>query len=691
MYLKYLLSTITLIFQVLSQDLNNAIRFQPIPSNLNLNNYNNYDVISQGDFNNDKYMDLILINKKELELKLLLFNSKSKIYEEATGFDIKSEKKILNIMAADWNYDGLLDILMVTENDDKKELELKIILNNHGTGFVEESINLPNSNLIQPFIFDYNGDMKPDLLGYLPNNNQQEEPELVVWLNKAMEEYGKENIQNKENLFEVIKLNKFTLKPKKDNENKIKQEEDKDKEDKDKEMCLFSSPHSNGFIDMDGDCLADLFIVCEEKDSSKKYQIWKNQVTMNDNEASFKLIKSDKLPKNINMIKFSDTLGQGNLDLIYFICDKENCKIKIIYNQQMKLCNLYITTNCRSQENMCIEDENFKLDFNNNNDSNNFEIDIQNIYEQHQDIYPYLKGYNFIKSKTLNYPISINIGDYNLDGYPDLLLILKNKKEETQPIILQSFPCDNKHCNEQQINLNRRYYLPPFKYKNPLLIKDQSIIKVDWFDFFEDGTFDLLLTSIDKSDNLHLTTLVNIYPNDAFFLKTIVSNGVCSNTCEFNQSISPYGVNMIGASIKFTVVDTNGNTRGNMVTQLSQSAYRMSGNPYNLIGLGRTNNYLQMLMVGSSRNRQKKYYTSWSGVIPNSQLIILPYQTDQSTDSWTRVLFINPSQYAKFVLLALIISMAILTILVLLLNWHERREDEKDRKKAIHHINFDAL
>ncbi|CAG8809807.1 20433_t:CDS:2, partial [Dentiscutata erythropus] len=87
------------------------------------------------------------------------------------------------------------------------------------------------------------------------------------------------------------------------------------------------------------------------------------------------------------------------------------------------------------------------------------------------------------------------------------------------------------------------------------------------------------------------------------------------------------------------------------------------------------------------------YYTSFSGVIPNSQLIIVPYQPPSVFDpsTWSLELFIHPGDWIPWVLLVLIISTIVMAIIVVILNWMEKREDELERKKASHMIHFGAL
>lgn len=58
---------------------------------------------------------------------------------------------------------------------------------------------------------------------------------------------------------------------------------------------------------------------------------------------------------------------------------------------------------------------------------------------------------------------------------------------------------------------------------------------------------------------------------------------------------------------------------------------------------------------------------------------------------WEVELYIQPGDYVPWVLALLIAAACILGIVVAVLYWMEKREDEMERRKALHIINFDAL
>jgi integrin alpha FG-GAP repeat containing protein 1 len=182
------------------------------------------------------------------------------------------------------------------------------------------------------------------------------------------------------------------------------------------------------------------------------------------------------------------------------------------------------------------------------------------------------------------------------------------------------------------------------------------------------------------------------------------------------------GVNVPGGSNKFTVLDTLGHRvaqqgkAGSLylitVPQLPQSSYHALGTPYSYIGLGRTNNYVevgleyhseaQQLFVGASL--YPPYHTTYlESLIPNSQVLINPPHPDTFLNltlhkrdltrpiEWKSQLYLKPGDWVPIVAAAVFGTVIILGFVVFGLGQREKREDEKERRQALHAINFQAL
>jgi integrin alpha FG-GAP repeat containing protein 1 len=141
------------------------------------------------------------------------------------------------------------------------------------------------------------------------------------------------------------------------------------------------------------------------------------------------------------------------------------------------------------------------------------------------------------------------------------------------------------------------------------------------------------------------------------------------------------------------------------VGQLPQVGYQALLTPYSYFGLGRTNNYIENLFVGSTKHTEE-HYINMEGVIPNSKVVIIP--PIEAGGSWRKELYLRPGEWIPWVTLTMVVTTIILAITVFVLHMNEKvcfvfngrdmassdfqqRADELERRKASHHINFDAL
>ncbi|XP_038387067.1 T-cell immunomodulatory protein isoform X5 [Canis lupus familiaris] len=196
-------------------------------------------------------------------------------------------------------------------------------------------------------------------------------------------------------------------------------------------------------------------------------------------------------------------------------------------------------------------------------------------------------------------PITLHIGDYNMDGYPDALAILKNTSgSNQQAFLLENVPCNNASC-EGAHRMFRVYW----ELMDLNQIRDAMV--ATFFDIYEDGILDIVVLSKGYTKNdFAIHTLKNNFEADAYFVKVIVLSGLCSNDCP--RKITPFGVNQPGPYIMYTTVDANGYLKNGSAGQLSQSAHLALQLPYNVLGLGRSANFLDHLYVGIPRPSGEK-------------------------------------------------------------------------------------
>ncbi|CAJ0968416.1 unnamed protein product [Ranitomeya imitator] len=112
---------------------------------------------------------------------------------------------------------------------------------------------------------------------------------------------------------------------------------------------------------------------------------------------------------------------------------------------------------------------------------------------------------------------------------------------------------------------------------------------------------------------------------------------------------------------------------------MSQSAHTALQLPYNVLGLGRSANFLDHLYVGIPRPPGEKQIRrqEWTAIIPNSQLIVIPYP-HQNPKSWSAKLYLTPSNIVLLTAIALIGVCVFILAIIGILHWQEKKADDRE-------------
>ncbi|KAK1216969.1 hypothetical protein PQX77_020372 [Marasmius sp. AFHP31] len=591
-------------------------------------------------------------------LSVFLWNHDGFKYDKSGSF--KHTNDVYNVVPGDFRRTGKLDLLVMSRSQTSGPLDLSLYPALPEGGF-DNVISIPSSSLSQPIPIDLNGDMKIDLLGMTPES-QRGRAQFQGW----------ENVWNASQARSpLFKLSDAPFHGK---------------------QCTLANPHSNAVIDLNGDCLADVFLVCDDGRGGKYFQIW-----INNKSDGFTLAQEHPLPAGTQQISLADMDRDGTIDLVFPTCRSvtsssgvgNDCSINIAYNKQLPLCSadalLKGAKKCRSPEDLCIADPDFKFDLSSGSDLF-VSIPLSSILPSSPP--PGLLVEDTTVSPSI--PLAIKLGDANLDGFTDILLIAVNQRGQV-PKLIYSAPCGGNGVKGCEAPHAKRGWQVAIKGVQSLeAIKDAR--GVSFLDMDEDGTSDIMVQRTGKEGQGNIMFVQNNFYYDAFFLKAIVLNGACGNgLCytEDGDSFNPLGVSFTGASYKYTVLDTSGRRSAAQIAQLPQTSYQSLQCPYAFFGLGRTNNYIENLFVGATVH-QDEHWIDIEGVIPNSKLVIRPGNEKEGT-GWKRELFLRPGEWISWVLVTMVVGMALLAVIVLVLHLNEKREDELERRRASHHINFDAL
>lgn len=408
-------------------------------------------------------------------------------------------------------------------------------------------------------------------------------------------------------------------------------------------------PHSHAFIDLTEDFTADLFLTTLSSSSTFQFEIWENL------DGNFSLNTVIKKPENMMVVgqsAFADFDGDGHMDHLLPGCEDKNCQKSTIYL-------------VRSGTKQWIP---VLQDFSNKGTVWGF---VPFVPEQ--------------RPTEIPIPITLHIGDYNMDGYPDALAILKNTSgSNQQAFLLENVPCNNASCEKAH-----RMFKVYWDLSDLNQIKDALV--ATFFDIYEDGILDIVVLSKGyKTNDFAIHTLKNNFEADAYFVKVIVLSGLCSNDCP--RKITPFGVNQPGPYIMYTTVDANGYLKNGSAGQLSQSAHLALQLPYNVLGLGRSANFLDHLYVGIPRPSGEKSIRKqeWTAIIPNSQLIVIPYPHSVPR-SWSAKLYLTPSNIVLLTAIALIGVCVFILAIIGILHWQEKKADDREKRQEAHRFHFDAM
>lgn len=409
-------------------------------------------------------------------------------------------------------------------------------------------------------------------------------------------------------------------------------------------------PQSSAFVDMNGDLNADLCVL-SEINGKPQLEIW-HRTTGEPNFVFFQNIPL--MPEGMKMYgqaSFVDLDGNGVIDMLIPVCKDELCTqsfISVMHKigdkYQWALLPISFTS-----------------------------LDM---------IWGFFPN---TKSPGINYNTNtLRMGDFNLDGYPDILTVIQNttKGNMTQrAVMLYNVPCQGSQCGgfsrTFQISWGTSFHG----------IKEKGLLPA-FYDYHENGILDVIVTTQTEDKNYKIHLWQHTFTEDACFLKVMVLSGLCYNNCPLNKE--PYGVNQPGPVVKYNTLDNNGDPQTGTACQLTQSSHFSLQLPFSIFGLGQTPNFVDELKAGIPTQEKKTKTKTFKSIIPNSQIVIIPYPINDPS-SWSNKLFVTPSRLVLLTGAALLGTCGFIAGIVGILHWREKVEDKKEKLQEAHKFHFDAM
>uniref|UniRef100_A0A4W5MNS7 Integrin alpha FG-GAP repeat containing 1 n=1 Tax=Hucho hucho TaxID=62062 RepID=A0A4W5MNS7_9TELE len=365
-------------------------------------------------------------------------------------------------------------------------------------------------------------------------------------------------------------------------------------------------PHSNAFIDLNKDFTADLFLTTQDE-NGLGFETWINK------DGNFTKTQPGSIPVNVKKVGqscFADFDGDGFQDHLLPVCLDDACHRSAIYLSKPG------------------EPE---------------WVPVLTDFQRRETLWGFVPPQTTPPAGELN-PITLHLGDYNMDGFPDALVILRNTSGSgQQAFLLENVPCDNASCKDVG-----RMFRVHWDQSDLGAIPGAAI--ATFFDIYEDGILDMIVLSKEEGkEGFVIHALKNNFEADAYFVKVIAG-------------------------------------------QLSQSAHLSLQLPYTVLGLGRSANFLDHLYVGIPRPLGDKDVRKqeWTAIIPNSQLIVIPYPHNEPR-SWSAKLYLTPSNIVLLTAIALIGVCVFILVIIGILHWQEKKADDREKRQEAHRFHFDAM
>ena len=444
----------------------------------------------------------------------------------------------------------------------------------------------------------------------------------------------------------------------------------------DKAALRLSIPSFSTLVDVNADCVSDLYITAGTSTSDVKGLMFISTRIQTDSEEylAYCLVDVDDLSgKKYTSPVFADFDNDAAIDKAFY--ETESNSIHVYYNTR--------GSNSASADSLCKSLPTIK-----DGSSSDYFKDYT-VFSKQPDISPIqnskgLYAHGLIESFI---PGQLRVADLDSDGYPDIITTLKDEKGNPVTVVLVNADCSSQSVThdikrnleeEGPANCTIRTFDTTNDYEK--LSKYEDTMYCFVLDFDDNGRMDFVIVERGINGTTTLRTFYNNYSRDSYYLTAATFTGG-----EESFGSKPYGVSYRG------IFTTLSDKKQPFVThQLTRTSFAALQSPIATYVIGRSNNYIedftltypiQNYNADGSKSSLTVETFEWSPIIPNSHLLISIHGLFAS--NWNIQLLINPTD--SFLLVGIILSLILIVIggIIIYIHMKEKKEDEETRNPQL--------
>lgn len=238
------------------------------------------------------------------------------------------------------------------------------------------------------------------------------------------------------------------------------------------------------------------------------------------------------------------------------------------------------------------------------------------------------------------------------------------------------------YIEKHKVPYRRRYFnltdtqIEPQHY-NTLWSLTEDCTEIVPIDINQDGHLDIFCHFYNDAGVKDFKVIYNNVQIDNFFLKALM---IYKNKNEQHSIISGaaptvVGNSVIGASLRFVITSLDDKKTIRVGSQQVQTAYNAMLPPYSLVGIGRSNNYIESLNSAFAfmPSEGEQHIMMKTPIIPNSQIIITA--NTEPADKWGVELFANPDKNVYVIMITCALVLFLIGIIIIVLHVLEKAND----------------